>query len=198
MGMFTWLRKLISSSTPVATNPQSLSPDVSLANGEHWRALCTAAGRALVPDDADALWSEVEQALNEPEHYFSRFADDLAQRGIESPDAVSPWLALVDGLQRREQVHEMDWKLDMGELIWGLQQLQFSRQREISLDALAGSKAMGHDALTEAGAHLRSQGVALVTFDIDSDSYPLSLLAQEDTEPLEELAKRVGRKLIAL
>ena len=198
MSMFTWLRKLVSSS-PASTGPQSPAPDAAPANGEHWRALCAATGKALTLDDgADALWSEVELALNEPEHYFSRFADDLAHRGIESPDAVSPWLALVDGLQRRGQIHEMDWKLDMGDAIWGVQQLQSSRQRGLSLDALAGSKALGHDALTEAAAHLRSQGVALVTFDIDSDSYPLSLLALEDVEPLEKLAKRVGGKLIAL
>ena len=197
MSVFTWLRKLISND-PASTGPQSPAPDASPANAEHWRALCAAAGRALVPDDADALWSEVEQALNEPEHYYSRFADDLANRGIESPDAVSPWLALVDGLQRRGQLHEMDWKLDMGDVIWGVQQLQSSRQRGLSLDALADSKATGHDALMEAGVHLRSQGVALVTFDIDSDSYPLSLLAQEDVKPLEELANRVGGRLFAL
>ena len=122
----------------------------------------------------------------------------MMQRGIESPQDVTPWLALVDGLDSREQCAEMDWKLDMVELIASLQGLRAAKERSIVLDALASSENFGADALAEAAALLRPHGVALVTFDIESDCYPLVLLPSAQVAHIQALAQKVGHTVIPL
>ncbi|MCS4293129.1 hypothetical protein M2375_001335 [Comamonas sp. BIGb0152] len=154
--------------------------------------------QALVPDDAQGLWGEVQQALEHPAQYLDRFAAELANRGMNEPAHVTPWLALVEGLQWRGQNYELDWKLNMDDAIWALQQLKAVQQRALPLQALAGSAALGHDALLEAGDYLRSQGLSLVSIDIESDCYPLSVLETSAVAPLQALAQKVGGKLVVL
>jgi hypothetical protein len=60
---------------------------------------------------------------------------------------------------------------------------------------LAASEADGFDALQEAGSFLQTQGLALLSFDIDSDSYPLSVVDNSAVEPLLGLAQRLGQRL---
>jgi hypothetical protein len=165
---------------------------------DDWQALCVAFSQALALDGGDDIWAEVRQAIEQPAQYLDRFADDLVNRGMDEPEHVTPWLALVEGLQRRGQNFELDWKLNMDDAIWALQQLQAVQQRGLDWQALAGSKALNHEALQEAGDYLRSQNLGLVSFDIDSDSYPLSVLEASAVAPLQALAQRVGGKLVAL
>nr|WP_312987736.1 hypothetical protein [Comamonas koreensis] len=165
---------------------------------DDWQALCMALGQALALDDRDELWGELRQAIEQPAQYLDRFADEWVNRGMDEPAHVTPWLALVEGLQRRSQNFELDWKLNMDDAIWALQQLQTVQQRGLDLQPLAGSQALNHEALQEAGDYLRSQGLSLVSFDIDSDSYPLSVLEASVVAPLQALAARVGGKLLAL
>ena len=86
----------------------------------------------------------------------------------------------------------------MGDLVWNLKQLKSVQQQAISLDAMAESEAEGFDALQEAGSFLQTQGLALLSFDIDSDSYPLSVVDNSAVEPLLGLAQRMRKKLDCL
>ncbi|MCD2166543.1 DUF6630 family protein [Comamonas koreensis] len=201
MGWLDKIGQLLGAKPPVQDEgaAHALAPETPAEpTMDDWQALCMAVGQALALDDSDELWGEVRQAIEQPAQYLDRFADDLVNRGMDEPEQVSPWLALVDGLQRRKQNFELDWKLNMNDAIWALQQLQTVEQRGLDLQALAGSKALNHEALQEAGDYLRSQGLGLVSFDIDSDSYPLSVLGSSAVAPLQALAERVCGKLLAL
>ena len=206
MGLSNWIKQVLGkpadadvaadAGAPVAQpGPPPLATAVTI---EDWRALSIVAAQSLVPDDVEGLWAEVQLALTEPALYHSRFTDDLEDRGIYDAQGVRPWLALVDGLQRRGQNCELDWKLDMGDLVWNLKQLKSVQQQAISLDALEESEAEGFDALQEAGSFLQTQGLALLSFDIDSDSYPLSVVDNSAVEPLLGLAQRLRQKLDCL
>lgn len=201
MGLMDWIKRSFGRPTPPAAAPGLYAkPKVPLppATPEDWQALTDAVGQALVPNDADALGAEVRLALLQPDAYLAQFGDALMQRGIESPQDVTPWLALVDGLDSREQCAEMDWKLDMDELIASLHGLRGAKERSIVLDALASSENFGADALVEAAALLRPHGVALVSFDIESDCYPLVLLPSAQVAPIQALAQKVGHTIIPL
>ncbi|MEG0113835.1 MAG: hypothetical protein RR749_15620 [Comamonas sp.] len=199
MGFFDKLGQLLGGKAATTAAPVASLPSASAtATPQDWQALCTAVGQALVPDDAQGLWDEVQQALGQPAQYLDRFAAKLANRGMNEPAHVTPWLALVEGLQWRGQNYELDWKLNMDDAIWALQQLKTVQQRALPLQALAGSVALSHDALLEAGDYLRSQGLSLVSIDIESDCYPLSVLETSAVAPLQALAQKVGGKLVVL
>ena len=206
MGLSNWIKQVlgkpadadVAADAGAAVAQPGPPPLATAVTIEDWRALSIVAAQALVPDDVEGLWAEVQLALTEPALYHSRFTDDLENRGIYDAQGVRPWLALVDGLQRRGQNCELDWKLDMGDLVWNLKQLKSVQQQAISLDALEESEAEGFDALQEAGSFLQTQGLALLSFDIDSDSYPLSVVDNSAVEPLLGLAQRLRQKLDCL
>ncbi|WP_116927680.1 hypothetical protein [Comamonas sp. JNW] len=201
MGWLNKIGQLLGAKAPVQGEraASALAPDPAPEpTMDDWQALCMALGQALALDDRDELWGEVRQAIELPAQYLDRFADELVNRGMDEPAHVTPWLALVEGLQRRSQNVELDWKLTMDDAIWALQQLRTVQQRGLDLQALAGSRALNHEALQEAGDYLRRQGLALVSIDIDSDSYPLSVLEASAVAPLQALAAQVGGKLLPL
>ena len=200
MGLIDWIGRLFGANASGASAATPAPAQAPVTAGD-WLALTAALGQALVPDDVDGLWDEVQQALTAPAQYLARFDDDLASRGIEEAIGVTPWLALVDGLQRRNQNTELDWKLNMGDLVWALRLLNTVQHNEPLLKALKTLEkrdTTGHDALEEAGALLKQQGFSLVTLDIDSDSYPLSILKSAAVEPIAALAQRAGQRVIAL
>lgn len=197
MGWTQWLRRLAGAGAVGAAAPGPAPEPLRIVRKQDWQNLCEAIMHVLAPAQTDALSAEVMLALTHPELYFSRFADELEQRGIEEPREVTPWLALVDGLQRRELGVEMDWKLGMNDLVWNLSRLRISEERHVDYDALDVAEISGFDALTEAAACLKPQGLALAVFDIDSDSYPLVLLPVEQMAAIEELARQVGHKVSA-
>ncbi len=201
MGWLDRIGQLLGAKPPAqggGTTPALAPERPSEPRPDDWHALCLAWGQALALDDTAELWSEVRQAIEQPALYLDRFADALVNRGMDEPEHVTPWLALLEGLQRRGQNVELDWKLGMDDAIWALQQLKTVQQAGVDLQVLAGSKALNHEALQEAGDCLRRQGLSLVSIDIDSDSYPLSVLETSAVAPLQALAQRVGGKLLTL
>ncbi|MEG0938559.1 DUF6630 family protein [Comamonas sp.] len=208
MGLMNWIRQKLGTVAPQSTSAGALvaTPLTQLAEAPmparpgDWKALSDALAQILMPEQMDRLGAEVQLALIQSDQYFSRFANDLTQRGIDSPQEVSAWLALVDGLQRREQNVELDWRLDLDELISSLSQLRTVKELGLVFDDLmaddAASEMAGEDALGKAAIWLRSKGLALVCMDIDSDSYPLMLLPLERVDAIKVLAERVGQKLM--
>lgn len=199
MGFFDALAQLLGGKPASKTTGQAAAPSVAeAATTEDWQALCMAFGQAMMVDDVEGLWGEVRLALEQPAAYLDRFADKLVNRGMVQPEHVTPWLALVEGLQWRGQNQELDWKLAMDEAIWVLQQLKTVQRRALPLQVLVGSTALSHDALMEAGDYLHSQGLTLVSVDVESDCYPLSVVETSAVVHLQALARKVGGKLVTL
>jgi hypothetical protein len=66
------------------------------------------AGYLMAEDPS--LAGEVRLAVASPDAYLGKFQERLSGRGIEKPIPDLPWIALVNGLEDRGRLHELDWK----------------------------------------------------------------------------------------
>jgi len=152
----------------------------------------------LCPGDAKLL-EEVLLAAEHPKEYFAKFEDDLFERGIETPERVSFWLALVDALAKRKYVREVDWKDQGIELAHTLRLL--SARYNVKLDLSRLEKlGEGYD-LTPKYADLmisilKPNGLTLIWFDIDSDSYPLCIVPSTRVAEIQALARRLAHRIL--
>ena len=144
-----------------------------------------------------SLGAEVGLACQEPLEYLNKFSAELQTRGISSTVDNLPWLALVDGLFRRGLLHELDWKDDPEEVV-GVCSLLSRKHHcyEKVNQALSSVEPLLNDDIEEflpvVNQTLKSADVQLVWLDIDSDSYPLALLALEKLKEAKILASQAG------
>ena len=150
----------------------------------------------LFTQDA-SLIAEITLAYQRPLEYLNKFSTELQTRGISSTVNSLPWLALVDGLFRRGLLHELDWKDDPEEVV-GVCSLLSGKHHcyEKVNQALSSVEPLLNDDIEEflpvVNQTLKSADVQLVWLDIDSDSYPLALLALEKLKEAKILASQAG------
>ena len=106
-------------------------------------------------------------------------------------------MALIDALISEDLLWENDWKDDASEMADGLNEILSQQKRGFTLPTgtLAGGQRQGPEALDALQDALETKGLALVLFTLDSDSYPLSVVAQDQTENLLAQAQQLGFKL---
>jgi uncharacterized RDD family membrane protein YckC len=150
-----------------------------------WQQLC----ESFSSDPA--LWAEVRSALTTPQEYLAAFGDRLANRGIESADEVSPWIALVDWLDENDRLVELDWKSSSGDLVDYLSTLP-PLATGVDLSPVAAENVAFGFAVQRANAILARSFRTLLFLDIDSDSYPLALVSAEAAPRIQQLAVAVG------
>jgi len=150
-----------------------------------WQQLC----ESFSSDPA--LWAEVRSALATPQEYLAAFGDRLANRGIESADEVSPWIALVDWLDENDRLVELDWKSSSGDLVDYLSTLP-PLATGVDLSPVAAENVAFGFAVQRANAILARSFRTLLFLDIDSDSYPLALVSAEAAPRIQQLASAVG------
>lgn len=161
-----------------------------MRNEETWKSLCN----QLYPRDA-GLTAEVNLALADPEGYYEEFQEELANRGIDDASSVTAWLALVDGLTRRNSLAEVDWKCDATDLAWNLAQLQICKDKGIEFSIVEKSEEDTEGLLRVAAKQLRDQTLELMALDIDSDSYPLVVVPRESVPHVKRDAKILLQKV---
>ena len=158
---------------------------------EHLIILCT-----LFTNDSE-LQQEVKLALEQPQQYLQRFKNELEERGIEEPRRTLAWIALVNGLQRRNLLQELDWKEDPEELIALVGEFTetHSNQKEVHA-TLSNLEPMLNDDIEEflptINRAIEKHNIQLVWLDINSDSYPLTLLKLQDLKKARILADKIG------
>lgn len=149
----------------------------------------------LSPDDR-SLGEEVQLAVDRPDDYVRAYHERLNWRGIEAPIPALPWIALVDGLMARDRLCEIDWKEPPGDVTSNLDRLAALRPEQPGRWTwLAGAEWQGklpEDFLPAIGKHLLEKGMALITLDIDSDSYPLMILPADRVQESQRLAALAG------
>ncbi|MDO6819034.1 DUF6630 family protein [Zobellia sp. 1_MG-2023] len=150
----------------------------------------------LLTEDT-SLISEVQLAENQPLNYLSQFANVLQERGIDKPVPELPWLAMVDGLARRDLLIELDWKDDPEELVsTALQLLRGHTDYDsISKQLLIIEPFIDEDVeefIPQLNRKLESSKVQLIWLDIDSDSYPLTTISLADLTVAKQLAIEAG------
>ena len=145
-------------------------------------------------DDAPTqrLAERLALARRDPAAYQAQHAEELAERGIEAalPPQELHDVALVDALWSEDLLWEADWQDPAAEVAAGLQEIIEQQKRPQRL-AVAGA-ATGPEMLDSVQEALEPLGLALVLLTLDSDSYPLSVVADAQAEELRGLARELG------
>jgi len=154
----------------------------------------------LFTNDA-TLQQEVRLAYEQPQQYLQQFKNKLEERGIEEPIETLAWIALVDGLQRRDLLQELDWKDDPEDAIAVVEDLTQEHQNQQKIhNTLSKLEPLLNDDIEEflptINFVLKQYDIKLVWLDIDSDSYPLTLLPFKELANAKELANKVGFGMI--
>jgi predicted DNA-binding WGR domain protein len=156
-------------------------------------------GRMLARKDAEGLVSELELAVADPVAYFERFRDRLSERGVDAPDetyaTTLPWLALIDGLDARASLHEVDWKQEIDDVAAKLERLAKLGKKWWAWSKNTDEFETTTDFLRTAARRLADEDLQLAFVDMSSDSYPLVVYAkksQSEARGLSERCKKAG------
>ncbi len=145
------------------------------------------------------LAARLHLVLTDPAAYQAQFAEELAERGIEG--AVDPQelrdLALIDALLAEDLAVECDSQETAGEMVESLNYVLARQGRQLLImpSNLGAEDELGPEQLDILQDALEPLGLALVLLTLDGDSYPLSVVEQEQTENLLTQAQKLGFKL---
>jgi hypothetical protein len=143
-----------------------------------------------------SLAQEVQLAIVSADEYVSRFQERLRARGINKPQSDLPWIALVNGLEDRGRVRELDWKEAPEDVAWKIDHLLANQPPQPGRWAWMASAEwedkLPHDVLPAIAARLAEEGFTVVTIDIDSDSYPVMILPISQVGECQRLAQLAG------
>jgi hypothetical protein len=137
--------------------------------------------------------------LRDPIAYQVAFSEELAERGIEAklPAQELRDVALIDALWSEDLAWENDWKDSPEEMAQYINEMLVHQGRTQLLDenVLATRVATGPEALDIIQDELEPLGLALILLTLNSDSYPLSVIAEAQAEDARRLARELGFKL---
>jgi len=140
------------------------------------------------------LTERLALALRDPAAYQTEYAEELAERGIETtlPAQELRDVALLDGLLEEELLWEADWTDPVADLAEGLNETLAQQGRPERLPAPANPRTTGPEALDVLQDLMEPLGLALVLLPLDSDSHALSVVAEAQVEELRTQAKDLG------
>lgn len=137
--------------------------------------------------------------LHTPAAYQDEFAEELAERDIitDLPAQELRDVALIDALLSEGLAWESSMRDPSEALAEGLNEILALQRRKSLLDelALASHRNNGPEILDDLQDALEPLGLALVLLTLDSDSYPLTLVADAQAEKARQLAKELGFEL---
>jgi hypothetical protein len=149
----------------------------------------------LMPEDP-SLAQEVRLAITSADEYVIRFQERLRDRGIEKPQSDLPEIALVDGLEARGRLKELDKKQAAEDIALYVDRLLSSQPaqpgRWVWLATAEWWDKVPDDVLPAIAVRLAEEGFAVVTIDIASDSYPMMILPISQVGECQRLAQLAG------
>lgn len=138
--------------------------------------------------------------LHDPEAYQAQFAEELAERGIETalPPQELRDMALIDALLSEDLAWESDWKDPAADIAEGLNEVLAQQKRGVKLQlaAVARIGQPGPEQLDAVQDALEQLGLALVLFTLNSDSFSLGVVADAQAEGVRNQAQALGFKLM--
>ena len=151
---------------------------------------------ALISGEESAVLQSVTSCAENPQGWFESHREQYSQRCVmssEDTDLVQ-WLGLVDILAEHGWVCERDWKDELEDFSYFVQNLHGFQKLglELNPDWLDEDEDISAwcDVLTEKWA---AQGVRIATIGIDSDSYVLFPAAVPQFDELQRLAGEIGQ-----
>ncbi|GAB3317290.1 hypothetical protein GCM10027511_27460 [Hymenobacter humi] len=173
--------------TPTFMNPAALSQFVQFFTLEDQAA-------------TQRVSERLNLVLRSPESYVEQYEEELAERGIvlALPPQELRDIALIDALLMEDLAWESDWDDIAPNIAEGLNAILTRQKRTHALQptALTGRREPGPEQLDTVQDALEKVGLALVLFTLDSDSYPLGIVAEAHVEQVRSLAKELGFELV--
>lgn len=148
--------------------------------------------KAISGNDVEVV-KQMEFALKEPVKYIKQYADRFDERSIEidSGDISDEMdsdelllLAMVDELEEHGYEFELDWKCELEDFLWGLEQI---KGYALIKDVIQTLDLSEDDDVEEWGKQINAAlgGKAYIGYiDIDSDSYPVVIVASDELEKI--------------
>ena len=132
--------------------------------------------------------------LHDPAAYQAQYADELAERDIVAalPAQELRDVALIDALLSEDLLWESDWQDPAADTAEGLNDILAQQKRAGQLRLANSRSASGPDLLDAVQEILEPLALALVLLTLDSDSYPLSMVADAQAEDARRLAQELG------
>ena len=153
----------------------------------------------LISSGDEAVLKDVSACTEDPAGWFTAHQDRYRERCILSPDDLElvQWLGLVDILEEHGWVCERDWKDELEDFSYFVQNLHGFQQLGLELDPDWLDEDEDIPAwcgvLTE-----KWEGVCVAAIDIDSDSYVLFPATAPQFAQLQKLAGEIGHCIDAV
>ncbi|AWM34814.1 DUF6630 family protein [Hymenobacter nivis] len=145
---------------------------------------------------AERVSARLALVLADPEAYQIEFIEELAERGMAGalPAQELRDVALLDALLAEDLAWEGDEQDTPAELAEALNDILAQQGQGLALapGALASHRGAGPEQLDAVQDALEPLGLALVLFTLDSDSYPLGVVADAQAEVARQLAGALG------
>jgi len=137
-----------------------------------------------------SLWAEVRLAVAEPAEYLERYGSRLDGRRVDDTREVSPWLALIEWLDRHGRLVHLDRRGSSADLVQALS----------TLPVLAGTDLFHVDAenvpaafaVQRANTILSRSFWMLLHLEVDPRLYTLALVSAEAEPRVRQLSAAVG------
>ena len=149
----------------------------------------------IISSGDETVLRDITACTENPASWFTAHQDRYEERGVDSADDVDlvQWLGLVDILEEHGWVCERDWKDELEDFSYFVQNLRSFSALNLELDPDWFDEDEDIPAwcgiLTDKWA---AQGVRMAAIGIDSDSYVLFPVTSSQFETLQKLAGQIG------
>ena len=150
----------------------------------------------LISQGDEAVLRDVTACIGAPAAWYDAHQGQYSERGIASakdPDLIQ-WLGLVDILEEHNYVCERDWKDELENFLYFVENLRGFQALGLSIDPnwfdADGDVPIWCNILTQKWG---PQGVRMAAIGIDSDSYVLFPALTAQFTALQKLAGEIGQ-----
>ncbi|MFT3713169.1 MAG: hypothetical protein QM817_36405 [Archangium sp.] len=135
-------------------------------------------------------------ALEKPDQYAKKFRQQLEDRNVED-EPVDAWLQLVDALGDAKLAFGVDWKASAEDIAFALGEVLKTKKLPLKFltapyDAAAHLSTRTDQFIAWCGRALSAHGLSVISLDIESDSFELTVVPRSDVAVLQRAAKTLG------
>ena len=185
MGFFDHFKKNEAAPEPLEPSVKSIGPTVAEI-------------ARIISSGDEAVLRDITACTEDPASWFTAHQNRYEERGVDSVGDLDlvQWLGLVDILEEHGWVCERDWKDELEDFSYFVQNLHGFQKLGLELDPDWLDEDEDIPAwcgiLTEKWS---AQGVRMAAIDIDSDSYVLFPVSSARFAGLQKLAEGIGQHI---
>ena len=186
MGFFDKLKKK-------KTNSKENSNNEFVSDSESYKKIVS-----LIDKQGNAL-DDLSSCIDNPREYYMINKETYEDRGIfedEDLDTII-WLGIVDYFLEKEVVFELDFKEELSEFVYAIEDLIEDRSLEFAEEWFDEESDIS-EWVKIINYKWSGSGYVLACIDIDSDSYCLFVINNDDYKIIADEANKIGHRIIVL